>query len=415
MSIFIHAIVCVSIIIIMNIIYLVKKKKRGRKPKNYYLNQGLFLETNDINKTNYTNELIITNNKILEDNIIQVDDIHNNYKEIMDIKVEKKKRGRKAIIRPIILNDDNNDEKKIKRRGRKSNTKIINTEDNSINDSVTYLLAHLPLKMSDIVKITNQTKSEDVNNEDNQLLQEIKPSITKFADLNNDIFDSCIKQHVNTCISCINCKTNENKINDLTHEINKLKDGLLECSISYNKKIHESCVKFYGKNGDIWPEKTDIACWWCCHLFDHIPLGIPEFVNKNIFYLFGCYCSFNCMMSYNIDQNDYKTYERQTYIYQLKNSIDPDNTLTIHPAGPRQSLKLFGGPHDINKFRHDFFILNREYRFFMPPMISIIGIIEEDSRDLTGNVKLQKNNSQMVRRKNPLPKHNNLNLMVSKI
>jgi hypothetical protein len=235
-------------------------------------------------------------------------------------------------------------------------------------------------------------------------------------DLNDDIFDGYVKHKSNTYTSCINCKSHETKICELNEEINKLKDGLLECSISFNKKIYESGVKFYNKGGDVWPEQTEIACWWCCHEFDHIPLGIPEYINKNTFYLSGCYCSFNCMMAYNIDQNDYKLYDRQSNIYQLKNKIDPECNMTIRPAGPRQTLKLFGGPFTIIEYRHNFFILNREYRYFMPPMISIIGIIEEDSRDITGKIKLLKNDTQMLKRKKPLPKHaNNLNALVSKI
>ena len=62
------------------------------------------------------------------------------------------------------------------------------------------------------------------------------------------------------------------------------------------------------------------------------------------------------------------------------------------------------------------FILNGEYRYFMPPMVSIVGIIEEDTRDITGKNKGPKNESQMLRRKKPLPRHtNSLSSLVSKI
>jgi hypothetical protein len=52
----------------------------------------------------------------------------------------------------------------------------------------------------------------------------------------------------------------------------------------------------------------------------------------------------------------------------------------------------------------------------MPPMVSIVGIIEEDTRDITGKNKGPKNESQMLRRKKPLPRHtNSLSSLVSKI
>ena len=361
-------------------------------------------------------------------------DINENNK-LIETQTEPKKRGRKAIIKVVDGNENNGEinneeELKIKRRGRKSNTKIINITEKSNTEVITNLIAHLPLKMSDILKITNQNESSDLAQKENMLgdkiqtqqtqhiqqTQQPKQQISKFIDLNYDVFDGNIKYKSSTCTTCTNCKTYENKISELNEEINKLKDGLLECSISFNKKIYESEVKFCNKNGNEWPEKTDIACWWCCHQFDHIPLGIPEYINKKTFYLSGCYCSFNCMMAYNIDQNDYKLYDRQSNIYQLKNQIDPQGQMTIHPAGPRQTLKLFGGPFTIIEYRHNFFILNRECRYFMPPMVSIIGIIEEDSRDITGKIKMLKNDTQMLRRKKPLPRHaNNLNALVSKI
>lgn len=28
-------------------------------------------------------------------------------------------------------------------------------------------------------------------------------------------------------------------------------------------------------------KKTDIACWWCCHQFEHIALGISEYIDKS--------------------------------------------------------------------------------------------------------------------------------------
>jgi hypothetical protein len=124
------------------------------------------------------------------------------------------------------------------------------------------------------------------------------------------------------------------------------------------------------------------------------------------------------MMAYNLDLNDYKIWDRQANIYQMKNRIDPSNKITIHPAPPRQTLKIFGGPLSIMDFRESFFILNKEFRCFFPPMISIIGIIEEDNRDLSGGIKIKHNkisNEPIIKRKTQLPKQKNtLHLIVTK-
>ena len=74
----------------------------------------------------------------------------------------------------------------------------------------------------------------------------------------------------------------------------------------------------------------------------------------------GCFCSFNCAIAYNLDLNDYKIWDRQSNIYQMKNKIDPLNKITIQPAPPRQTLHMFGGPYSISDFRKSFFILNKE-------------------------------------------------------
>lgn len=31
-----------------------------------------------------------------------------------------------------------------------------------------------------------------------------------------------------------------------------------------------------------WKEKTDVKCWWCCHNFDTVPLGMPIYYDHTI-------------------------------------------------------------------------------------------------------------------------------------
>jgi hypothetical protein len=315
---------------------------------------------------------------------------------------EKKKRGRKPknklLIVPTVNNESNNEQTIIKKRGRKTtNNKIINLIADSNIDIVTNLIVHLPLKLGDINKIVNIS---DVQN-----VEQKQSTISKYVDFTEDILHmtnvSC--EHTN----CKNCISHLNKISKLEEEITYLKDGIILNSSNLNKKIHESKVNFLNKLFNSWEDKTNIACWWCCHSFNNIPLGIPEFINKNEFNLSGCFCSFNCMMAYNIDLNDYKIWDRQSNIYQMKNRIDPENKISIHPAPPRQTLKMFGGPLDINKFRESFFIVNKEFRYFFPPMISIICTIEEDNKNSTEKVNNRQTNHNILRRNKPLANRTN--------
>jgi len=319
---------------------------------------------------------------------------------------EKKKRGRKpknkTLIEPI-----NNEPKIIKKRGRKTtNNKLINLVTETNIDMVSNLIVHLPLKYNDINKIINTNKEfmNDVKETKKEVKQKEELVLSQYVDFTDDR----LQLHNTNYHSCNCCSSYVEKINKLEEEINNLKNGIILSSSNFNKKIYESKVNFINKLLNKYEDKTDIACWWCCHTFNNIPLGIPEYINKNEFNLIGCFCSFNCMMAYNIDINDYKIWDRQSNIYQMKNKIDPENKTTIHPAPPRQTLEMFGGPLDINKYRESFFIVNKEYRYFFPPMISLIGLIEEDNVNLTNYSNTNKQNNQtMLRRNKPLSNKNN--------
>jgi len=103
--------------------------------------------------------------------------------------------------------------------------------------------------------------------------------------------------------------------------------------------------------------KKNIACWWCCHTFDndqfYMPIKYENVVNKNkkeidIFYVYGNFCSLNCMVSYstsitNIYSNS-KIISLINYMYNMKEKIKP--------ALPKECLKIFGGMYDISEFRN---------------------------------------------------------------
>ena len=334
-----------------------------------------------------------------------------------------KKRGRKPKIvkdntdnlinqevSPDILNPQlskiNNSNDNLKKKGRKSNMKLLNLDNQCDYDIVSNLVAYLPLKCNDIKKILIN-KIVKIDN----ILDNNNVSFNEIIHHNIIIDPNIVKTESKECLECIN--TNK-KISQLNDEIKQLKEGLIDIKSNFNKKIYESKVNFLNKNTNLWDETTNILCWWCCHKFDNIPIGIPEYIitSKNTFYLYGCFCSFNCMMAYNLDVNDNKVWERQSNIYQLKNKIDPDNNISIHPALPRQILNIFGGPLNIKEYRETFFLLNIEYRYILPPMISINCIFEELLLNNSINKKVEKNyDNLLIKRKKPLIKQSvNLNI-----
>lgn len=193
-----------------------------------------------------------------------------------------------------------------------------------------------------------------------------------------------------------------------------------------------------------WIDKTDVCCWWCCHKFDSIPIGLPVDYNSKIkkFRVKGVYCSFACMLAYDsgsntrIDSkrksmvthlykqltggytidlkdeyikmlhNDYTIQElfknnpqyKDEYIQSLASFIDEP----LEKAPPRCCLKMFGGELDIDDFRNST-KERKVYRMVEYPMYISRDYVEEV--DLQNLKKINKNlfgKQQYVQQSNTL-------------
>jgi hypothetical protein len=103
-----------------------------------------------------------------------------------------------------------------------------------------------------------------------------------------------------------------------------------------------------------WPDKTDICCWWCCHKFNNCPCTLPTKYDslRKRFQFVGIFCSWNCTKAYNFERNDHRKYERSQLITLLIQQLyGIVNAINIKAAPPRQTLKMFGGYLDISEFR----------------------------------------------------------------
>lgn len=143
-----------------------------------------------------------------------------------------------------------------------------------------------------------------------------------------------------------------------------------------NKKVKNILVQFDDFNKiKQWPLSIDIKCWWCCYNFENPPCGIPIKLENNIFHVYGCFCSFNCALTYNFNTNDDKKWERAGLINLLYNkTYNPDRDRELDYAPNRECLKDFGGYLTIEEFRNR---NNISYNLNYPPMLSIIPQMEE--------------------------------------
>jgi hypothetical protein len=99
------------------------------------------------------------------------------------------------------------------------------------------------------------------------------------------------------------------------------------------------------------PDKTDIACFWCCHNFPTRPYAIPSHILNELWHMYGNFCSPECATAYLFREriDNHVQWER----YALLNSLYcmKEETNGIRPAPPREVLRMFGGSMDISEYR----------------------------------------------------------------
>lgn len=350
---------------LQSIVLTTEKKKRGRKPKNKF---------NDI----------LNNNILLNQNVV----------------VEKKKRGRKKkyeIDNLIKINNrgdlNNFDHKIVYSDSEEFQINSINNDDDSNNEL-----------NNNLNNDSNNDSTNDLNNNNNNLVSNISfgnlnivvskkntttstnyrnQLIEKTNEFSNNIDQDEYSSDEDKTVSINNIITNEKYFNDknINSYIPESKENIVKDNICKKLKVITTLKNII--KDSVFPEKTDICCWWCCHKFSNSPCTLPikYDVYKKIYSFIGIFCSWNCVKSYNIDLKDQKVHSRASLISMLVKQIYGIHyAMNIKSAPPRQSLKMFGGYMLIDEFRSaeeriDLFRLNLiNHNFIYPDMIEITNV-----------------------------------------
>jgi hypothetical protein len=218
-------------------------------------------------------------------------------------------------------------------------------------------------------------KLDSLNFNNNDILTEL---LNKKSTINQE-YESYKDKHNN----------DDKDIQDDTHE----NSGI--CEILENFKISRE-----SDDENYWPEKTDVACWWCCHKFTSFPLGLPMRYDehKNLFRVSGVFCSFSCIIAYKNELNISNVNHLIKFLYNKLTGTNISNT-SLTTAPPRSFLKMFGGKLSIEEFRSK----SKEhsvYKMIKYPMILSKDYIEEQAinnvkninTNLFNNKKLENNN-----------------------
>lgn len=143
--------------------------------------------------------------------------------------------------------------------------------------------------------------------------------------------------------------------------------------LHYSEKL---MIRYQDANRDQrLPDTTDVACFWDCHSFRGTPCAIPIAIEEGIWRVYGNFCSPECAAAHLF--NERLDCNVQWERYALLNRLYAASSETgVRLAPSRNIIRLFGGPLDVSDFR----AINTEQRMridvMMPPMISIIQVMD---------------------------------------
>ena len=398
-----------------------KPKKRGRKPKNKVEEPIEHVET-DSNKNDGVNtEMNITT----------------------DVIPQKKKRGRKPKPKPEV-----EEVKTPKKRGRKPKEIFKPTEPSNFQLSEEAVILHLNIKnnkesilniedefvkYNPSINIPTPFIPDDLENAFYLKEQRSQPSI----DYNEEIENMNNNNEINADIQNLqstNEMTENFEVNNLKMNINieeqfknntKPQTDILTERIEYTDSMgsdKNKCVPIFIEYSDankknIWPSKTNIDCFWCCHSFDNTPFGIPIKRVGEKYQMFGNFCCAECAAAYIFETNFLNDSEKSES-YSLLNFIYREGINDgIQVAPSKLCLKKFGGRLSIEQYRNNLRTSSKNYKVIIPPLTSIIPNIEETNISktindigtsfLTNSIVSKSGELLRLKRQKPLPDSNN--------
>lgn len=264
--------------------------------------------------------------------------------------MDKKKRGRPRKINKIKKN-----EKIVK------NKKICN-----LNDS-----KKIELKTHNI--------------ERKSIIVHLKIDIDKYEKKNNTYINDFLKYDPNINIEPMGYNIDYLSLDNQSEIIETKKDktekvyNVIDNKNKIVKKIHNIMMEFTNFNEKKFLQ-TKTCCWHCCHSFKSMPCGIPINYEKNLFYVKGIFCSFNCALTYNNNskENENIIQERESLIYLLYKKINNVKNIDLKYAPEKEVLEMFGGKLTIEEFREN----NSTYNIIFPPIVFLIPQLEETKKNI---------------------------------
>ncbi len=158
-------------------------------------------------------------------------------------------------------------------------------------------------------------------------------------------------------------------------------ERVLCCNVLDSEMTHRDAIfrhPLYGfEEALVWPPANwrEIHCWHCCHACVTEPVCLPNSYDrrKEVFHVFGVFCSLQCAKAYLMEHSAFSSGERSMLLHYMAMKHFGHHGGPVPPAPPRHRLKIFGGDLSIEAFR-------KEHEFLCtvsaPPFISTPEVYE---------------------------------------
>jgi hypothetical protein len=131
------------------------------------------------------------------------------------------------------------------------------------------------------------------------------------------------------------------------------------CTFGNDRNYDSQEIGIQCFDGNGWPDKTDLKCWWCLHRFDARPFPCPVFKNREgVLRIRGVFCGPSCAKAWALIGSRFPNPSYvENLIYDLAHKrgyFPPEKKFHYIPAAPpRETLAMFCGPEGltIDQFR----------------------------------------------------------------
>ncbi len=141
-------------------------------------------------------------------------------------------------------------------------------------------------------------------------------------------------------------------------------------------------------------------CWWDRCNYSTPTVEMPDSYYNGKFNCVGKFCSWECMMAYNIDINDENIAKRTSLIYLMyKKTYNCIKQIKSAPSW--KVLVDYGGVITIDEFRENLTCNQMDYNYIKPPLVSRISYIEKIpiKNEVEDNIK---SDDLILKRQKPL-------------